>query len=196
MVFRRSVSFKRRSFSSRFRGRPLAHKQRFWVQRTTSVAEVNGAVTPLPILEYADWPIPSGPWMATITVKRALLLLSSTGDDTQVSRIYGVHQDDATDIIAASAFLWDPSNATAANVRVPQKVFRWGALIVPPAVTVGATGSGAVSPGFYTNRDGVRDVKLATRVKSDEALCLNISPGVTGNLVTWTLLSRVLVEVG
>jgi len=196
MAFRRFKSFSGRAGSSRFRGRPVARKQRFWVQRTTQVAEVNATPTPLPILEYADWPIPQGPWMASITVRRALLLLSATTDDTQVSRTYGIYQDDATDIIASSGFVWDPSNATAANVRVPQRVFRWGALIIPPAVTAGATGSGQVSPGFYTNRDGVRDLKLGVRVKSDEVLAMAISPGATGNLVTWTLLSRVLVEIG
>lgn len=187
----RRFTTRRRTFGGFRRGAPLAQRQRYWVQTADAVAESNGTVSSLTVLAWSQVPGigAMGALSRGVRLKRTLILLTSTTDDTVVSRYYGLNLDDATDSGA-----WDPSSDTASNQRVPDRVFRWGALVVPGATAVSA--GTAVPPGFYTNQDAVRDVKLSGFLRPDSRLFLNISPGATGNLVTWTLIARTLVEIG
>lgn len=182
--------------SFRHHGAPLAHKQRIWIQTATTLTETNLTVSSAYIFNPTTDSVlaaPGTPGLQSCRVLRVLMTLrSTTPDDTGQSRFWGVYLDDSTDIAAGS---WDPS-VTAAGQNQPQRIFRWGLLDSPPAVASGATGSGVVGSGAYSNRDAVRDIKIGCKVRRDEAIGLAISPGTTGNLVTWSVVSRVLYELG
>lgn len=178
-------------FRSRVHRAPLAHKQRFWVQTSDSVLETLGQPTALTLFDWSVVPGIGGMAALSKGVKllRALVLLQPISLATVVNRTWGVCLDDATD---QGASAWDPSSTTAANQRVPDRVFRWGSLIGP---TTAALLAGVYAPVFETNQDGVRDIKLGSLLKPDQRLFFNVSPAPA--LVTTMIVStRVLIELG
>lgn len=178
-------------FRPRFSGsRPVARKQRYWVQTADGATEVAAQVTSLIIMSQANWPgLANLGMQGSVRIRRALLLLTSSTQTTLETRTYGVLSDDASD---SGATGWDPSSTATANQRIPQRVHRWGALFVPSTAT-----ASQVPAAFEMNLDAVRDLKLNIRQRTDEVLFLNISPAAAaGDQLIWTLRSRVLIEIG
>lgn len=192
MAFRRFNSSSRGSSRSRFRRTPLAQRQRYWIQKIGIATENAPDVTVIQLLAWAD--IPGLGSMAALSkgirLRRCIYILRSTTDDVAQNREYGVNLDDLSDAVAATA--WNPGAITAANQRIPNRVFRWGGLTVPSTASLAA----GFNP-YVGNVDLVRDIKLNGFMRPDQALLLNIAPALSaGDQVQWTCQSRVLIEIG
>lgn len=184
----RSFRHAKRGFHSR--GVPLARKQRYWIQTADIVAETAGSVTALTLLDWSAVPgIGSmGALSKGVKMLRVLFdLRSLTTLATAETRNFGVNLDDATDSGA-----WDPSNTTASNQRVPDRVFRWGVLFTPATASLAA----GFQP-FTGSLDLTRDVGLKAFLRPDSRLFCNVSPAAAaGNQLSWQVRSRVLIEIG
>jgi len=185
MYARRSRSSYGRSSSSRFRSRPVARKQGFWVTTAIAASESNGAATYISLLTPSQWVVNTTTGLAEkVTPKLTLLALTATVDDVNQSRIYAVGIDD---ISTAQS---DPGTvAFYANFR---RISRWGTFVV-------ANSSSAELPtstGFFTNQDGIRRIKHRGIIRQDEEIWLVIQASTTGNLLTYGGLARTYCERG
>lgn len=182
-MYRSNRSFSNRR-SSRFRGAPVARKQRVWIYTTSTQLEVAATPTYIPMFTGTDWAfIPATGAQQQVKVIRQLVLLSATQDDTTQSRQYVFGIDDASTSVANG-----PDQAAFWNTF--KHVYRWGALYIPP------TTESPVPAAFSENRDAIREVTYKARIRRDDVTWLVISAAAAGNLVTYTWACRTLIELG
>lgn len=168
-----------RSFGFRFR-RPMRQATRLWVTQTGSVTEVNAVVTNQELLSPASWLTnqTAGGFQHGRLLHLNLLLSASLAPTAAQNRIFGLTIDE--DLSQP-----DPSGTSYYQGTQP---FWFGGIKVN-------SGTVETPPPYVGWNDFTRVYKLRRKLRSDQRVVLTISPGATGNLLTWSWISRALVEV-